>query len=110
MFGYCEQTGNWRTTISSFQLDMECVDERAYFGGGNAGPLRRKIQACSKGGLGFPAIIFPTGKFLRGVRHQGRSVDWCLPWLYYVDVSIPITRKSTGLSLRKTIDEIGNST
>ena len=66
-------------TIIVFQSDNgHSTEERAYFGGGSAGPYRGAKFSLFEGGIRLPAIISWPGKLAMGeVREQvGHACDW----------------------------------
>lgn len=77
------ELGLTQDTIVVFQSDNgHSVEERAHFGGGNAGPYRGAKFSFFEGGIRVPAIISWPGRLPEGaVRGQtGHGCDW-LPTL-----------------------------
>jgi len=80
---YLEELGLRENTIIVFQSDHgHSVEERAHFGGGNAGPYRGAKFSLLEGGIRVPAIISYPGRLVEGeVRDQMvHAMDW-LPTL-----------------------------
>ncbi len=83
LVAFLEQRGLREDTILIFQSDHgHSVEERAHFGGGDAGPFRGSKQSLFEGGLRVPSIIsFPKRLPQNAVRHQiVHAMDW-LPTL-----------------------------
>jgi len=109
---HLEQTGQLENTIIVFQSDHgHSTEERAYFGGGNAGPFAGAKFSMLEGGIRVPAIISWPGQIPEGeVRHQwGGAVDWLPTLADYTGVEIPNPTELDGLSLRKVISDNANS-
>jgi len=83
LVAFLEKRGLRDDTILIFQSDHgHSVEERAHFGGGNAGPFRGAKQSLFEGGLRVPSIIsFPKRLPQKAVRNQiVHAMDW-LPTL-----------------------------
>ncbi|MFT7427216.1 MAG: arylsulfatase A-like enzyme [Algoriphagus sp.] len=109
---HLEQTGQLENTIIVFQSDHgHSTEERAYFGGGNAGPFAGAKFSMLEGGIRVPAIISWPGQIPEGeVRHQwGGAVDWLPTLADYTGVEIINPTELDGLSLRKVISDNANS-
>jgi arylsulfatase A-like enzyme len=104
---HLEETGQLDNTIIVFQSDHgHSTEERAYFGGGNAGPFNGAKFSMLEGGIRVPAIIsWPGGDLPKGqVRHQwAGSVDWYPTLAELADVAIPNPVDIDGVSLRDVI-------
>lgn len=78
-----EANGLTEETIVVFQSDHgHSTEERAFFGGGSAGPYRGAKFSLFEGGIRVPAIISWPGQIPEGVARDplGHSCDW-LPTL-----------------------------
>ena len=104
---HLEQTGQLENTIIVFQADHgHSTEERAYFGGGNAGPFNGAKFSMLEGGIRVPAIIsWPGGDLPKGqVRNQwAGSVDWFPTLADLTGVDIPNPTEMDGISLRDVI-------
>lgn len=93
-------------TLVIFQSDHgHSTEERAFFGGGNAGPYRGAKGCLFEGGLRVPSIVS-----LPGVTPQGQvrdqlvvGVDWLPTIADYCGAVLP-DRKLDGVSLRPVIE------
>ena len=76
---YLDKTGQTENTIVIFQSDHgHSLEERAFWGGGNAGPYRGSKFSLFEGGIRVPAMIRYPKRIPKGeVRHQMVSeTDW----------------------------------
>lgn len=76
---WLDKQGLRDNTIIIFQSDQgHSTEERAHFGGGNAGPYRGEKFSLFEGGIRIPAMISWRGKFPAGeVRAQlATGCDW----------------------------------
>jgi arylsulfatase A len=83
LFAIVDELGLRERTIIVFQSDNgHSTEERAHFGGGNAGPYRGAKFSLFEGGIRLPAIISWPGNLPQNeVRDQaGHACDW-LPTL-----------------------------
>ena len=104
---HLEETGQLDNTIIVFQSDHgHSTEERAYFGGGNAGPFNGAKFSMLEGGIRVPAIIsWPGGDLPKGeVRNQwAGSVDWFPTLADLAEVEVPNATDMDGISLRDVI-------
>jgi len=104
---HLELSGQLENTIIVFQSDHgHSTEERAYFGGGNAGPFNGAKFSMLEGGIRVPAIIsWPDGNIPKGeVRNQwAGSVDWYPTLADLAEVTVPNPTELDGLSLKKVI-------
>lgn len=103
---HLEETGQLENTIIVFQSDHgHSTEERAYFGGGNAGPFNGAKFSMLEGGIRVPAIISWPGIIPSGeVRHQwAGAVDWLPTLADFVDVELNDPAVLDGVSLRNVI-------
>ena len=101
LVAFLEQRGLLDETILVFQSDHgHSVEERAHFGGGNAGPFRGAKQSLFEGGLRVPSIIsFPKRLPQNAVRHQiVHAMDW-LPTLAELCGIEPVDDRLDGRSM-----------
>lgn len=110
---HLEQIGQLDNTIIVFQSDHgHSVEERAYFGGGNAGPYAGAKFSMLEGGIRVPAIIsWPQGGIPQGeVREQwAGAVDWLPTLADLVEIELSSLDSIDGLSLRDVIFENSSS-
>ena len=90
-----EETGQRENTIVVFQSDHgHSTEERAFFGGGSAGPYRGAKGCLFEGGIRVPSVIsWPAGLPQGEVRDQmAVGCDWLptLVELTKVDVDLPL--------------------
>ena len=90
-----EETGQRENTIVVFQSDHgHSTEERAFFGGGSAGPYRGAKGCLFEGGIRVPSVIsWPAGLPQGEVRDQmAVGCDWLptLVELTKVDVNLPL--------------------
>lgn len=93
-------------TLIIFQSDHgHSVEERAFFGGGSAGPYRGCKGSLFEGGLRVPAIVSWPGKIPAGqVREQAAfGCDWLPTIADYVGCPT-LSEQLDGRSLRSVID------
>lgn len=96
-----EDRGLREDTVIIFQSDHgHSVEERAHFGGGNAGPFRGSKQSLFEGGLRVPSIIsYPKRLPEKAVRNQMvHAMDW-LPTLAELCGIVPIDTNLDGRSM-----------
>ncbi|MCB1206864.1 MAG: sulfatase-like hydrolase/transferase [Verrucomicrobiae bacterium] len=107
LFAKLDELGLRENTIIVFQSDNgHSTEERAHFGGGNAGPFRGAKFSLLEGGIHLPAILSWPGKLPKGeVRHQrAHACDW-LPTLAELS-GVPLPeRPLDGLSLAKVLSD-----
>jgi arylsulfatase A-like enzyme len=92
-------------TILIFMSDHgHSVEERAFNGGGSAGPYRGHKFTVWEGGIRVPCIISWPGRIPEGeVRDQIlSSIDWLPTIAEYCDLNLP-DRKLDGYSIRSVI-------
>lgn len=106
---HLENSGQLENTIIVFQSDHgHSTEERAYFGGGNAGPFNGAKFSMLEGGIRVPAIIsWQAGNIVQGqVRNQwAGSVDWYPTLADLAGVPVPNPTELDGKSLKKVIFE-----
>jgi len=101
-----EEQGLAENTLVIFQSDHgHSTEERAFFGGGNAGPYRGAKGCLFEGGLRVPSIVSLPGRIPQGeIREQlVTGCDWLPTVADYCDVMLP-DRKLDGRSIRGVID------
>ena len=106
VFVELEKAGKKENTIIVFQSDHgHSCEERAFFGGGNAGPYRGCKFSLFEGGIRVPAIISYPTKIPKGiVRGQVCSeMDW-LPTLAELTNTAISKEKIEGKSLIPVIE------
>ena len=109
---HLEQTDQLENTIIVFQSDHgHSTEERAYFGGGNAGPFAGAKFSMLEGGIRVPAIISWPGNIPSGeVRHQwAGAVDWLPTLADFAEVEVSDPSVLDGMSLRNVILNNGDS-
>jgi arylsulfatase A-like enzyme len=92
VMGKLEELGLRENTLVIFQSDHgHSREERAFFGGGNAGPYRGAKFSMFEGGLRVPAIISLPGTLPEGeVRDQmAVSMDWMPTIAEICQVNLP---------------------
>jgi len=92
-------------TIIIFQADNgHSVEERAHFGGGNAGKYRGAKRGLFEGGIRVPAIISWPGVVPENqVRDQmAQAMDWLPTLAEWLDISLPV-KEFDGKSLTGVI-------
>lgn len=102
-----EELGLRENTLVIFQSDHgHSREERAFYGGGNAGPYRGAKFSMFEGGLRVPAIISMPGRLPEGeVRDQmATGMDWMPTIAELCDVELPDTRLD-GKSLAAVIQQ-----
>lgn len=102
-----EELGLRENTIVIFQSDHgHSREERAFYGGGNAGPYRGAKFSMFEGGLRVPAIISMPGALPKGeVRGQmATGMDWMPTIAALCDVELP-DAKLDGKSLIAVIQQ-----
>jgi len=96
-----------KNTIIIFQSDNGySTEERAHFGGGNAGNLRGAKACLFEGGIKVPSIISWPGKIPSGqVREQfAVNTDWFPTLANYCNIKLP----SSELDGKTLVDVINN--
>ncbi len=99
------QLGLREKTLIIFQSDHgHSTEERAFFGGGNAGPYRGAKGCLFEGGLRVPSIVSMPGTIPQGeVRRQiATGCDWLPTIAEFCGVKLP-GRKLDGKDLRPVI-------
>jgi arylsulfatase A-like enzyme len=99
-------------TIIVFQSDNgHSTEERAHFGGGNAGPFRGAKQCLFEGGIRVPAAISWPNKLPSGeVRDQlAVNTDWMPTLAELCGISLN-SEKMDGKSLLPIINDVNNTT
>jgi arylsulfatase A len=99
------EQGLAENTLVIFQSDHgHSTEERAFFGGGNAGSYRGAKGCLFEGGLRVPSIVSLPGTIPAGeVRGQlATGCDWLPTIADYCDVPLP-DRKLDGRSLKSVI-------
>ncbi|MFT6190964.1 MAG: arylsulfatase A-like enzyme [Polaribacter sp.] len=107
-----EDLGLKDNTIIIFQSDNgHSTEERAHFGGGNAGPYRGAKQSLFEGGIRVPAAISWKGKIPSGeTRNQfAVNADWMPTLAELCGVKLN-TRELDGKSLVPVINSSKSST
>ena len=102
---HLERSGLAKNTLVIFQSDHgHSVEERAFFGGGNAGPHRGAKGCLFEGGLRVPSIVSWPGVIPEGEVRDGMAVgcDWYPTIADFCGVDLP-GHKLDGLSLKKMI-------
>ena len=100
-----EEEGLKDDTIIIFQSDHgHSTEQRAFYGGGYAGPYRGAKFSLLEGGIRVPAVISWPGKIKAGVRDQfGVACDWYPTILDLCGVKHP-EHKLDGKSLKPIIN------
>ncbi len=101
-----EATGQRENTIIVFQSDHgHSTEERAFWGGGNAGPYRGCKFSLFEGGIRVPSVIsYPGTIEASQIRDQvAISVDWLPTLLDLLD--LPPEKNLDGLSLMPLIQD-----
>jgi arylsulfatase A len=100
-----DELGLTKNTIIVFQSDQGfSKEDRAFGGGGSAGPYRGSKESLFEGGIRVPAFISWPGHIpANAVRNQFASnIDWYVTLAEYCKVPLP-DRKIDGRSLVKVI-------
>jgi arylsulfatase A len=103
---HLKATGLDKNTLVIFQADHgHSTEERAFFGGGNAGPYRGAKGCLFEGGLRVPSIVSYPGVIPQGdVRGQlAVGCDWYPTIADYCGAELP-DRKLDGVSIRAMIE------
>ncbi|MCC5931690.1 MAG: sulfatase-like hydrolase/transferase [Cyclobacteriaceae bacterium] len=106
VYAHLKTTGQLENTIIVFQTDHgHSVEERAYFGGGDAGPFSGAKFSMLEGGIRIPAIISMPGKIPQHeVRHQmAASIDWLPTLADIADIENKEKLLTDGKSLKEVI-------
>ncbi len=106
MVAHLEMLGLRDNTLIVFQSDHgHSVEERAFFGGGDAGPYRGCKGSLFEGGLRVPSVVSWPGKIPQGdVRDQAAfGCDWLPTIADYVGCPT-LADSLDGRSLRAVID------
>lgn len=92
VFDALKQNGQWDNTIIVFLSDHgHSCEERAFFGGGNAGPYRGCKFSLFEGGIRVPTIISYPGHLPAGETRDeiGMSMDWFPTLAELTDIPLP---------------------
>ncbi len=101
-----DRLGLRENTLILFQSDHgHSTEERAFWGGGNAGPYRGAKACLFEGGIRIPSIVSLPKRIPRGeVRDQlATGCDW-LPTIAELCGVTPPDRKLDGKSLRRVLE------
>lgn len=102
IYYHLKAIGELENTIIVYQSDHGySVEERAFFGGGDAGPLSGAKFSMLEGGIRVPAIIrFPSLLPQRQTRHHwANSIDWMPTLAAISEIKIPSSQKIDGKNL-----------
>lgn len=111
LFAELDRMGLTENTIVAYQSDHgHSTEERAHFGGGNAGPYRGAKGCLFEGGIRVPAVISWPGTIPKGeVRNQlATGCDWFPTLADYCGLALP-KRHFDGKSLRGVIQDEADS-
>jgi arylsulfatase A-like enzyme len=102
IYHHLKAIGELENTIIVYQSDHGySVEERAFFGGGDAGALNGAKFSMLEGGIRVPAIIrYPSVLPKNEARHHwANSIDWMPTLADLIDIKIPGSQKIDGKSL-----------
>tara|TARA_R110000868_G_scaffold29844_1_gene110782 strand:+ start:20486 stop:21874 length:1389 start_codon:yes stop_codon:yes gene_type:complete len=102
IYHHLKAIGELENTIIVYQSDHGySVEERAFFGGGDAGPLSGAKFSMLEGGIRVPAIIrFPSMLPKDEARHHwANSIDWMPTLAELTGIKIPASQNIDGKSL-----------
>lgn len=109
LFAKLDELGLTDDTIIVFQSDNgHSTEERAHFGGGNAGPFRGAKFSLLEGGIHLPAIVSWPKSLPKGeVRDQtAHACDWMPTLAELCKVAVP-DKPLDGLSLAAVLRDSG---